>query len=129
MRKPLAFATITGIAIATPMMASAPAMADDDAPQTTVGDGTCMAPSQWNDPLDIATDYTDYTDDSACTGTDADADQAQGEGHAGGLDDSCVAPWYWTGPGDALTRFVDALDSDQCAAGDDTAAPATANVP
>lgn len=127
MRKPLAFATITGIAIATPMMASAPAMADDDGPQTTVGDGTCMAPSQWNDPLDIATHYTDYADSPACSG--GEAGQEQGTAQSDGPDDSCVAPWYWSGPGDALTRYVDALDSDQYASCDNTDTPDAAHMP
>jgi hypothetical protein len=117
MRKPLAFATITGIAIATPMMASSPAMADDDSPATTVGDGACMAPSQWDDPLDIVTqyaDYTDFTDDSACGSTTASEAQ-----DADGPDGSCAAPWYWTGPGDALARFLDAQDTNQSVACDD----------
>ena len=108
MRKLFAFATITGAALATPLMASAPAMADDDGPLITVGEGACVAPWHWDGPLNVLTHDTDY---SACNAQSVHEHKA-GQ-IAGVLDDSCIAPWYWTGPGDVLTGFFDRPDAGQ----------------
>jgi hypothetical protein len=106
MRKLFALATITGIALAAPLVASAPAMADDNGPLITVGEGACVAPWHWDGPLNILSHDTDYT---ACNGH---ASHPTGE-IAGVLDDSCLLPWYWTGPGDVLTGFLDGPDAGQ----------------
>jgi hypothetical protein len=114
MRKLFALATIAGIALAAPLVASAPAMADDQ-PLITVGEGACVAPWHWDGPLNILTHDTDY---SACNGPAAWHPTGS---IAGVLDDSCLLPWYWTGPGDVLTGFFDGPDAGKYKACDNTA--------
>jgi hypothetical protein len=99
MRKLFALATITGIALAAPLMASAPAMADDQ-PLITVGEGACVAPWYWEGPLDIITNVDGY---SACNGPQAPHPTGS---IAGALDGSCLLPWHWKGPGNVLTGLL-----------------------
>lgn len=102
MRKLLALATITGIAVATPLAVSGPAMAmaDDDQPLFTIAENACAAPWYWEGPLDIATNIDAY---SACNGPHTPHPTGS---IAGVLDDSCLLPWHWKGPGNLLTGLL-----------------------
>ena len=119
----LVFATAAAaVGLGLPMATAGSALADEDQPLVTVGQGTCIAPWLWQLPaVTVVTGPQNYAN---CDGPVAPRPHGA---LAGVLDDGCVLPWNWQGPldiGDAILHPGQSGYYSAC--NDNHAAPLTA---
>ncbi|MBC6450124.1 hypothetical protein [Actinokineospora xionganensis] len=107
-KRTFAAAVVTGAALITGFATAGTATADPQNVATEPGHGhsmtilgnLCVAPWQWNGPIEALTagHTAGYV---ACNGNTVGTDG--GGHHLSILDNACVAPWQWNGPIEALT--------------------------